>query len=386
MRILVLNWRDLSHPAAGGAEVYTEQVLRRWARAGHEVTLFASSVDGKPAAEIVDGYRVVRAGNRFTVYREARRWWDRYGRGRFDVVVDETNTVPFLAHEWVDDGARTIALVHQTCEEIWHHNAPPLAAHLGRYRLEPEWLRRLGGAPILAVSDSTRDALARFGARDVTVVPEGYEPPADLPAVAKEDRPTAVFCGRMVSYKRPWDVLRAVELARREIPGLRLWMIGGGPLLDKLRAAAPPGVEFLGRVSERVKHDRMARAHVHLSTSVREGWGLVVTEAAALGTPTIAYDVPGLRDSTRAAGGVVVPPEPQALARWLCELLPARMAEPFAPVPYGGAHGWDDVAATLLTAVELYARTPDRRSHEDQLRGADVPLGPDAGRVPGVAA
>ncbi|MET8149506.1 glycosyltransferase family 4 protein [Actinoplanes sp. NPDC049668] len=358
MRILVLNWRDLKHPAAGGAEVYTEQVLRRWARAGHEVTLFAAAVAGEPAAELVDGYRVVRAGSRFTVYREARRWWRRYGRGRYDVVIDETNTVPFHAHEWVDDGARTVALVHQTCEEIWHHNAPPLAAQLGRYLLEPYWLRRLAGSPILAVSDSTRDALARFGARDVTVVPEGYESPAVLPSVAKETLPTAVFCGRMVSYKRPWDVIEAVRSARREIPGLRLWMIGGGPMLAKLRAAAPEGVEFLGRVSEAEKHDRMARAHIHLATSVREGWGLVVTEAAALGTPTIAYDVPGLRDSTRAARGVVVPPEPAALARRLAELLPARLSEPFPALPNGGAHAWDEVAETLLAAVELHARVP----------------------------
>ncbi|MEU4221298.1 glycosyltransferase family 4 protein [Actinoplanes sp. NPDC026623] len=378
MRILVLNWRDLTHPAAGGAEVYTEQVLRRWARAGHEVTLFAAAVAGQPAAEIVDGYRVVRAGTRFTVYREARRWWQRYGRGRFDVVIDETNTVPFHAHEWVDDGARTVALVHQTCEEIWHHNAPPVVAHLGRHLLEPGWLRRLAGSPILAVSDSTRDALARFGARDVTVVPEGYEPPAVLPTSAKETRPTAVFCGRMVSYKRPWDVIKAVQLVRREVPDLRLWMIGGGPLLERLRAGAPEGVEFLGRVPEEVKHDRMARAHVHLATSVREGWGLVVTEAAALGTPTIAYDVPGLRDSTRAAGGVVVPPRPQELAHRLRELLPARMSEPFAPLAYGGAHGWDEVAETLLAAVEQHARVPrgvhavsvvkSRRGHKRRLR------------------
>ncbi|GAA2487782.1 glycosyltransferase family 4 protein [Winogradskya humida] len=356
MRILVLNWRDLAHPAAGGAEVYTEQVLRRWVAAGHEVTLFAAAVAGRPAVETIDGYRVIRAGSRFTVYREARRWWDRCGRGNFDVVIDETNTVPFMAHEWVDDGTRTVALVHQTCEEIWHHNAPPVVAHLGRLALEPRWLHRLAAAPVLAVSESTRDALARFGAQDVTVVPEGYEPPALTRPVVKEERPTVVFCGRMVSYKRPWDVLRAVAIARREIPDLQLWMIGGGPLLNKLRAARPAGVEFFGRVSEGVKHDLMARAHVHVSTSVREGWGLVVTEAAALGTPTIAYDVPGLRDSTLAAGGVVVPPSPDALARWLSDLLPTWQRRPFAPVPFGGAHSWDDVATQLLSAVDEHAR------------------------------
>ncbi|MFC4065328.1 glycosyltransferase family 4 protein [Actinoplanes subglobosus] len=358
MRILILNWRDLSHPASGGAEIYTEQVLRRWAAAGHQVTLFAAAVPGRPADEIRDGYRIVRAGSRFTVYREARRWWRRHGRGGFDVVIDETNTVPFHAHEWVDDGTRTIALVHQTCEEIWHINAPPVLAHLGRHGLEPNWLRRLGGSPILAVSASTRDALARFGAHDVTVVPEGYEPPDPLPRPAKQEQPTAVFCGRMVSYKRPGDVIRAVSLARESIPGLRLWMIGGGPLLDRLAAAAPPFTRFLGRVSDAEKHDLMARAHVHLAASVREGWGLVVTEAAALGTPTIAYDVPGLRDSTTAGRGIVVPPRPEAMAEALTGNLPDWVRFPPGPLPYGGAHSWDTVADTLLEAVHEHARVP----------------------------
>jgi glycosyltransferase involved in cell wall biosynthesis len=372
MRILVLNWRDLTHPAAGGAEVYTEHVLRRWASAGHEVTLFAAAVAGGPTDEIVDGYRIVRAGTRLTVYREARRWWQRHGRGRFDVVIDETNTVPFMAHEWVDDGTPTVALVHQTCEDIWHHNAPFPLSYVGRHALEPRWLRRLAYSPILAVSGSTRDALARFGAHDVTVVPEGYEPPTGMPARRKEQQPTAVFCGRMVSYKRPLHVMRAVDLARRQVPDLRLWMIGEGPQLDRLRGAAPPGVQFLGRVDERTKHDRMARAHVHLATSLREGWGLVVSEAAAVGTPTIAYDVPGLRDSTRAAGGVVVPPHPEALARWLVELMPRWHTTTTEPLPYGGAHSWDHVAATLLAAVRENARPPGVRAARPQIgRGLD---------------
>jgi glycosyltransferase involved in cell wall biosynthesis len=360
VRILVLNWRDLAHPAAGGAEVYTGQVLRRWAAAGHEVALFAATVPGRPAREIVDGYRVVRGGRHLTVYRAARRWWQKYGRGHFDVVVDETNTVPFMAHEWVDDGARTIALVHQTCEEIWHHNAPPPLSLLGRHVLEPWWLRRLARSPILAVSGSTREALARFGARDVTVVPEGYQPPALKVLPPKESRPTVVFCGRMVSYKRPGDVVRAVARARRDLPELRLWMIGNGPQLGRLRATAPPWVKYHGRVSEETKLDLMARAHAHVATSVREGWGLVVTEAAAVGTPTVAYDVPGLRDSTLAAGGVLVPAEPDALAHWLVEVLP-RWRFGVEPVPYGGARSWDEVAGTLLAAVGEHARIPAGR-------------------------
>lgn len=360
MRILALNWRDLSHPAAGGAEVYLESVLARWA-VRHDVTLFTAAVENRPANEEVDGYQVVRRGGRLGVYREARRWWQEHGRGRYDVVVDCVNTVPFHAHEWVDDGAATIGLVHQTCEEIWHRNAPWPASWLGRWVLEPAWLKRLGAAPVMAVSESTQDALGRFGVRDVSVVPEGYEESATALAhagAAKETSPTVVWCARMVDYKRPFDVMEAVSIARQSIPDLKLWMIGGGPLLDEVRRRAPEGVEVFGRVDETTKHELMARAHGHLATSVREGWGLVVSEAAAVGTPTLSYDVPGLCDSTRAANGHLCASDSRSMAAGLVDLMPTWQTMPTAPLRHGGAHSWDHVAETVLDTVLARAAVP----------------------------
>ncbi len=351
MRILILTWRDLRHPQAGGAELYTEQVAKRWVERGHEVTLFAAAVADVPAVERVDGYTVVRAGSRYTVYTKARSWWRQVGQYQgFDLVIDMINTVAFEAHTWIE-GVPIVGFIHQTCEEIWAHNAPWPASLLGRHVLEPKWLRSYRGRHVLAVSESTKDSIARFGVTDVTVVPEGFDPPAVLPDVPKADRPTLVWCARHVPYKRPIDAIEAFEVARRTVPDLQLWMIGGGPDLDTAKARAVPGVEVLGRVSEQEKMDRMAAAHLHVATSVREGWGLVVTEAAAVGTPTVAYDVPGLRDSTRAAQGVVVPPTPLALGHWIPPMLTHWAEHPFAPLPYGGAHSWDDVATAVFAAA-----------------------------------
>ncbi|MDQ1247488.1 MAG: hypothetical protein QG597_1858 [Actinomycetota bacterium] len=351
MRICILTWRDLKHPAAGGAEVYTEQVAKRWVRDGHQVTLVTAGVEGEPAEETVDGYRVVRMGGKYTVYREARKWWAASGQyDGYDMVIDMINTVAFRAHTWIKK-VPTVGFIHQTCEEIWHINAPFPADLLGRYILEPRWLKAYKDIPVLAVSQSTKDALARYGARRVTVVPEGYEPEFTGTLPSKEDVPTVVWCARVVDYKRPFDLLHAAEKAKAAIPDLKVWMIGGGPQLDELREAAPPWVEVLGFVDQDVKFDRMARAHVHVATSVREGWGLVVTEAAAMGTPTIGYDVPGLRDSTRAAKGVVIPPEVDALADWLPPMMAKWRADPPAPMEYGGAESWDVVAATVFDAA-----------------------------------
>lgn len=350
MRICVLNWRDLKNPASGGAEVYTEQVLRRWAAAGHEITLFAAAVEGVPAEEMVDGYRVVRRGSKLTVYSQAKKWYRKEGVGKFDVVIDETNTIPFRAHKWVKD-APVVGFFHQTAEECWMHNTPLPAAVLGRYILEPHWLKGFRDVPTITVSDSTAESLERFGVENIIVAPEGFDPPAVLPDVPKEDRPTLVWCARLVHYKRPQDLQAAVEIVRKTIPDLQVWFIGAGPNLEKLKAAAPPGVEYLGFVSNEEKLERMARAHVHVATSVREGWGLVVSEAAAVGTPTIAYDTPGLRDSTKAANGVICPPNPEALASWITTWLPRWQANPPAPLPYGGAHSWDFVADKMMEAL-----------------------------------
>ena len=271
------------------------------------------------------------------------------GLGQFDVVIDMVNTVPFLAHEWITD-TPVVAFFHQTAEECWHFNAPLPVAMLGRYVLEPRWIRAYRGRRVMVVSQSTADALARFGVHDTVILPEGFEPVA-VPDVAKEDRPTVVWCARLVPYKRPQDVVEAARIAREQIPDLQVWIMGGGPMLDDLRADAPAGVEILGRVDENDKIERMARAHVHVATSAREGWGLVVSEAAALGTPTIAYNTPGLTDSTLAAQGQLCPPEPAALAAFLVEAMPRLQADPVAPIPYGGAHSWDEVAYEMEDAV-----------------------------------
>ena len=107
----------------------------------------------------------------------------------------------------------------------------------------------------------------------------------------------------------------------------------------------------------------MARAHALVVTSVREGWGLVVDEAAAMGTPAIGYDRPGLRDSVPAANGVLVEPTPAAMAAELERRLPGWMAEPATAGWAGGAVDWDIVAKTVLAeATVRCGLTPDKET------------------------
>ena len=347
MRILAYNWRDLAHPRAGGAEVYLQAVAREWVKCGHEVTVFSAAVAGRPADEEVDGgVRVIRRGGRLGVYREARRYWQRHGVGQYDLVLDCVNTRPFLCPRFVRE-VPVLALVHQVAREVWHYETPWPIAILGRYLLEPHWLRTYREVPVVTVSESSRASLAEYGLRRVTVVPEGWVP-AFPPPVEKEPVPTVVFVGRLSANKRPGHAIRAFSLVRRQLPDAQMWVIGSGPDEAGLRKLAGPGVTFLGHVSEDEKRERLGRAHVLVTTSVREGWGLVVTEAAASGTVAIGYDVAGLRDSIRASGGVLTRDDPASLAAAVVELLPSVAAGRGPRARVAGVLPWSEVAAAIL--------------------------------------
>lgn len=350
---MILSWRDLRHPHAGGSEVYTQNLARHWAAGGHQVTFFCSEAPGAAADETHDGYEIVRRGGRLSVYQEARRWYREHGRGRFDVVLDVVNTRPFLAIRWVDD-VPVVALAHQVCREIWRYEMPLPLALVGRYWLEPRWLTAYRDVLTLTISESSRESLERHGLGRLEVVPVGVdEGLLTGGAVDKEPVPTLVWVGRLSANKRPGHAVEAFRLLRRRVPDARLWMVGDGPLRASLERGTPDGVRFFGRVDQDTKHDLMARAHLLVATSVREGWGLIVSEAALVGTPAVAYDVPGLRDSVAAAGGWLCAPDPTALA----ERLPAALAQLRRPT--GGDAGtlpWpevaDEVLAKLLSGIE----------------------------------
>lgn len=358
MRIVLCNWKDLAHPAAGGAEVYVHQVARRWAAQGHRVTLIAAGVRGRPAREQVDGVRVVRVGGRLSVYKEARHHFERELRGRVDLLVDVVNTRPFGCPLW-GTGAPVVALVFQVAREVWLYETPLPIGLLGRYLLEPRWLRGYRSVPVLTISASSRESLCEYGLEKVTVVPVGCDVEPRSGGVVKEVRPTVIFVGRLAANKRPDDALAAHARLSERLP-CDLWLVGTGPREGPLRRQASPEVTVFGRVERAYRQELMSRAHALVVTSVREGWGLVVDEAAAEGTPTVGYDVPGLRDSVTAAGGTLVAPDPAALADELARVLPDLVREPPTAGWTGGARSWDEVANTVLNeALAAVCQSPE---------------------------
>ncbi|MEM3377947.1 MAG: glycosyltransferase family 4 protein [Candidatus Bathyarchaeia archaeon] len=299
-KILVFNWRCWLNPEAGGAEVFTREVVKRWVKWGHNVTLFTSEFEGCRREEILDGVRVVRAGGRFGVYWQAKKYYKKFFcNERYDVVIDEINTRPFFVPKFVNSGETVIALIHQLAREYWFYETPFPVSYVGYHFLEDRWLKGYVDVPTVTVSESTKQDLQNLGFKRIFVVPEGlnFQPLDAVPD--KESYPVVVYAGRLKKAKRPDHALKAFKIVKEKIPEAELWIIGDGYFRKTLERMAFDDVKFFSHLDNETRRELVRRAWVLVNPSVREGWGLNVVEANALGTPCVAYDVSGLRDSIR---------------------------------------------------------------------------------------
>src|SRR5271157_1278326 len=213
LKILWLNWRCWLNPDMGGAEVFTHEVAKRWVASGHEVSLFTSKFPGSKREDFLDGIEIVRGGGRLTVYQEAKKnYAKRFKAQKFDVVIDEINTVPFFAPKFIKNNEKVVALIHQLAREYWFYEMPFPISYLGYHFLENRWLKQYVDVPTVTVSESTRKDLANLGFKHVSVVPQGlnFKPLDCLPE--KDSKPVVIFSGRLKRAKRPDHALKAFKM------------------------------------------------------------------------------------------------------------------------------------------------------------------------------
>lgn len=342
----------------GGAEVFTHENIKRWVKAGHEVTLFASEFPNCRPEEVVDGVKIVRAGGKYLVYWKAKKCYRKlFSKEGYDVVVDEINTRPFLTPKFVNNGEKTIALIHQLAKEYWLYETTFPLSYIGYYYLEKMWLKNYFDVPTVTVSESTRQDLMDLGFQDVLVVPEGlnFKPLNHVPE--KENYPVVVYAGRLKRAKRPDHAIKAFAIVKENIPEAELWIIGDGYFKKDLEKIATSEVKFFGSVSNGERRELVKRAWILINPSVREGFGLNVVEANALGTPCVAYDVAGLRDSVKngETGLLAESGSVDALADKIVMILKddalrGRMSRD--ALAYSRKFSWDEAAEAFLKVIQ----------------------------------
>jgi glycosyltransferase involved in cell wall biosynthesis len=329
MNILLVNWQDLENPHAGGAEIHLFEIFGRLAAAGHRVRLVCSGWDGAPSTATISGIEVTRVGRRNSFARLGRSAVRQaIRRERPDVLVEDINKLPLFLAGLTD--APFCALIPHLFGETAFQEAPwPMAAAV--WLAERPLARAYRRAAFHAISESTRDDLVARGVRSdrIRVIHPGvdgvrYSPSAGEPRAA---HPRFLYVGRLKRYKGIDLAIRALEVARRSRPDLGLDIAGTGDHRGRLERLAADlrqasAVAFHGFVSEARKIELLRGAWANLFPSPKEGWGITVVEAAACGTPSIASDSPGLRDSVRhmETGYLVPHGDVEALAARMLEL------------------------------------------------------------------
>ena len=315
MNLLVVNWQDRLNPHAGGAEIHLHQIFGRLAALGHRITLLASGWRDGAQREVVDGIEVHRTGSRHTFNARAPGYFREHLRHRrFDAVVDALNKVPLFTPLWIQ--APVVLLVHHLFGATAFRQASvPIAT--ATCLLEWPIARVYRKVPVQAISHSTADDLVARGMdrRNVTVIHPGVDTTFFAPSAggSRAVQPTFLYLGRLQRYKRVELIVRAVTLLRKKGVDASLLIAGRGEHEHALKRltrllGADEHVRFLGFVSEETKRELFRATWANVFTSPKEGWGITNVEAAACGTPTVASDAPGLRESVRhGETGLLVP-------------------------------------------------------------------------------
>lgn len=367
----MVNWQDRENPLAGGAETHLHEIFGRLARRGHAVTALVSGFRGGLPRVGLDGIDVHRTGGRHTFPVAAPLYFRRHmRRNGFEIVVEDLNKVPVFSPAWA--GAPVALLVHHLFGTTAFQEAGiPVAAVTWLLEKPLPWFYRR--VPVIAVSRSTVEDLVRrgFDEERTTVIPNGIDPARFHPDAAQPEfaEPTVLYLGRLRRYKRVDLILHAFHRMVTQGVAARLIIAGKGadaPSIERLRDRLGLGarVHMAGYVDEDEKIRLLRGAWIHVQTSPKEGWGIGNLEAAACGTPTVASDSPGLRDSVvhGQTGVLVRHGDVDALAREMRRLIEQpelrhRLGQ--GARRFALEHTWD-ASATAMEA-RLLAELDSRR-------------------------
>ena len=367
-RVLILNERDPTHPKTGGAESHVSEIFGRLARRGYAVTHFASGYAGCESRSTINDVDVHRLGGLARYYPSVLWRTARETRAnRYDVVVECLNKVPFYSP--VYSKAPVLALCHHLFGEVAFQQVPwPVAATVwAAERLIPPIYRK---RPFLAISESSRNDLINRGIPEASIVVShpGIDRSRIEVDVTLPRKRQVIFLGRLEVYKKVDVMLRAMAALSDRIPDAEILVVGRGPAREGLeRLAGELGLaartRFTGFVSIEERDRLLAESRVCVCPSEKEGWGLTVIEANAAGTPVVATDADGLRDSVRdAETGHLVPDEDVAgFAAHIGALLlddarATRMSR--AALEWSKRFDWERAADDMQTAIATARRTP----------------------------
>lgn len=327
-RILIFNWRDMRHRFAGGAEVYIESMAKRWAAEGNKVTIFSGNDGVSPKKEIINGVEIFRRGGFYLVYIWAFIYYIFRFRGKYDVIIDCQNGIPFFTPIYAKE--TVYCLIHHIHQEVFRTSLSKPLAELASF-LEKELMPLVyRNTPIITVSESSKHQILGLGmgAAGVWVINPGIEL-SSLQVGEESYYPMILYLGRLKAYKSIDILIRAFKIVVIKNPEAVLVIAGSGEEDDRLKKLVQDmgfnneQIVFTGKISDKEKIRLLQKSWMVVNPSMMEGWSIVTIEANACGTPVIASNVPGLRDSVKdtATGYLVEYGNAELFASYITKLI-----------------------------------------------------------------
>ncbi len=321
LHILIFNWRDIKHTWSGGAEWYFQEMAKRWVSEGNSVTIFCGRDSKTKSNEVIDGVEIIRRGGFYTVYVWAFLYYIAKLRGKYDIVIDSENGIPFFTPLFVR--VPKILVIHHIHKDYLKESAVFSLRHIRSFVLaHVAYLLESVLMPIaykrvhtVTVSESSRQDIIRLGmgtAETISIVSPGVNV-SEYENIAKTKYPSFVYLGRLKAYKNIDIAIQSFKLYRKNNPSAKFTIAGDGsarPELESLvrKLHLTQAVQFTGRVEEEEKVKLLSQSWAAIQHSSYEGWGMTVIETNAGSTPVIASDVNGLRDSVvNNKTGLLVP-------------------------------------------------------------------------------
>jgi len=304
MKILVLNYRDITHPMAGGAEVHLHRIFGKLVELGHSVMLFTTMHEGASERDLIDGIEIIRFGGDLLFPLNCiRRVPKLIKEFEPDIVYEDLNKLPLFS-PYITKGPKLIQILHLWKSSIFKEASFPAA--FGVWLGEKIIPLVYGDCYFSTISPSGKRELTELGIEDgrISVIYCGTKSEYLEVEKVRDKSPYFLWVGRFRKYKGVWVALKAFKIFSKKHPDAKLIFAGSGPEEAKMRAKAKSWglkdkVEFLGVISEEKKIELMSKAMGILQTSFKEGWGLTVIEAGACGTTSVASNVSGLCDSVK---------------------------------------------------------------------------------------
>ncbi len=368
MRILIYNWKDIKNRLVGGAEIITFEYARRLVLAGHQVQWFSRTQPGLIPHEIIDGVEIIRQGNSLTVY--LRGWWFyRKLAQKPDLVIDMLNTIAWQTPLYAKRQSKVVQYINQLAKEVWHYELPWYLAIIGRV-LEPLQLLSYHRTAVVTYAASTKQDLINWGyqASKIKLFQLGLDHDRYQPGQKSAD-PLIIQVSRLVRMKRPDLTIRAFATLATEFPKAKLVIVGQGPfrqalikLVEELKLTGQielpeKDLYYFSHNPRDQKVALMQAAWFQVHPSVKEGWGMVITEAAACGTPTIGTAVTGQVDAIEdQVSGLLVSANPSveelaaAMRRLLTDTL-LRQHLSQGAIKRAATYSWDSSYQSFVSAL-----------------------------------